>query len=104
MKTTLIKDEAILRLLEQLTEHLEPEKFDVVDHWESDLCAIGIARAGKPGFLVYVSTFGQRGDSYFVSLEWPPAPGSDLPYEPAGEQQAKSFAEVLMLVQQHLNL
>ena len=104
MKTMLIKDAAILRFIEHLTEHLGPGTFDIVDHWESDLCAIGIARPGKPGFLVYISTFGHRNDCYFVSLELPPAPGSDLPYEQAGEQQTRSFNEVLTLIQEHLNL
>lgn len=91
MKTTLIKNEVILRLLDRLTEHLGPGTFDIVDHWEGDLYAIGIARPDNPGFLVYISIFGHHNDTYFVSLELPPAAGSDLPYSQAGEQEAKSF-------------
>lgn len=104
MKNTLTKDATVLQLIERLTEHLGPGTFDIVDHWESDLSAIGITRPSKPGHLVYISTFGHHGDSYFVSLELPPAHGSDLPYEPAGEQQTKSFDELLTLIQKHLKL
>ena len=104
MQITLIKDATILRLLDRLTEHLEPGTFDIVDHWKGDLCAIGIARSAKPGFLVYTSTFGHHDDTCFVSLELPPAAGSNLPYAQAGEQETKTFKELLEMIQKHLNL
>ena len=103
MKTTLIKDEAILRLLDRLTEHLGPGTFDIVDHWESDMRSIGITRTDNPGFLVYISTFDRYDDTFFVSLELLPEAGSDLPYAQAGEQEAKSFNELLTIIQKHFN-
>jgi len=104
MKTTLNKERSILRFLARLTESLGPNTFDIVDHWETDLGAIGITQPRKPGFLVYVSTFGQFKQNYFVSLELPPARGSDLPYKQGRQQQTQSFNEVLALIQGHLNL
>jgi hypothetical protein len=68
------------------------------------LCAIGIARTDKPGLLVYISTFGHHDDTCFISLELPPATVSDLPYTPAGEQETKTFKELLEMIQKHLNL
>lgn len=103
MKTPLIKDATILRLLDRLKEHLGPGTFDVVDHWESDLCAIGVARPDNPRVLVYISTFRRHDDTCFVGLELPAAAGSDPPYTQAGERVTKNFGELLTIIQRHLN-
>lgn len=50
------KDESITWMLNELQTALEDIAFDVVDHWESDKCAIGIAR---PDYHPYVSV-GER--------------------------------------------
>jgi len=103
VKTELQKDRTILRLLNKLTKRLGSQAFDVVDHWDADLCAIGIARPDDHRVLVYVCTFGQQAGAYFVSLELPPTAGSDLPYSSAGEQEAKSFDELVEIIQRHFS-
>lgn len=40
-----------------------------MDHWECDLCAIGIAAAGEPQRLVYVSTYGKAPGSFDYECE-----------------------------------
>ena len=89
-KTPLQKDQSIVRLLDGLTARLGPRAFDVVDHWESDLCAIGIARPDNHDVLVYISTNGESDERCSVSLELPPQPGSDIPYTAAGDHDAAS--------------
>jgi hypothetical protein len=100
------KDETIIRLLAKLRERLGVAGFDVVDHWELDLCAVGIARRGESKVLVYVSTHGQPESTYFVSLELPPESGNqewaNHPYTPAGECVARSFEELVEVIRKHL--
>ena len=98
------KDPSIHDLLARLTAAFGAGSFDVVDHWEADRCAIGVARPGEPGTLAYVSTSGLPGGRYTVHLERPPSPGSALPYAPAGEREDIGLDEVLAVVETHLGL
>lgn len=98
------KDVSIHALLARFEAAFGAGSFDVVDHWEADLCAVGVARPGEPGTLAYVSTFGLPDGRYSVRLERPPSPGSDLPYTPAGEREDIGLDEVLAVVGAHLGL
>ncbi len=103
MNSKLQKDESVIRLLDRLRSRLGAGAFDVVDYWEADLCAVGIARPDSHGVLVYVCTYGRTDDRYFVSLELPAPAGSDMPYAAAGEQDAASFEELLEIIQRHFD-
>jgi hypothetical protein len=97
------KHESILGFLARLSGELDPSSWEVVDHWDSDLHAIGIARRGEPGVLVFVSTRRQLPGRFFCSLELPPPPGDDAPYRPAGDRDGVEFPDVLRLVREHLS-
>lgn len=101
MNTRFQKDQSIIRLIDGLRALLGPRAFDVVDHWESDLCAVGIARPDNHGVLVYISTSGKPGERCSVSLELPPQPGSDIPYTAAGDQDAANLNELAEIIQRH---
>ncbi|MGH3850515.1 MAG: hypothetical protein ACRDRT_12575 [Pseudonocardiaceae bacterium] len=101
MNTQLQKDQSVIRLLDGLRERLGLRAFDVVDHWEADSCAIGIARPDNHGVLVYISTNGEAGERCSVSLELPPQPGSDIPYTAAGDHDAASLDELAEIVRRH---
>ena len=105
VNSALQKDESIIRLLDRLRGRLGAGAFDVVDHWEGDLCAVGIARPDEHGVLVYVCTAHEPEDTYFVSLELPPRPGDEQwanhPYTPAGEQRVQGFEALVQVVQGH---
>ena len=51
----LTKDESIIKLLDEL----RPTEcgWEIVDHWDADLCAIGLSSNRNPERLVYVSTY-----------------------------------------------
>jgi hypothetical protein len=102
--STLQKDDTIIRLLTRLRERLGAGAFDVVDRWESDLCAIGFARPDDHRVLVYVCTYERQDGAYFVSLELPPAADSDMAYSSAGERDVASFEELVEIIQRHLFL
>jgi hypothetical protein len=72
MASPLDKDPIIIALLERLGERLGPDSFDIVDHWESDLCAVGIASPRDHGILAYLSCYGEPEGRYHVELELPP--------------------------------
>ena len=54
------KDPSIVAFVERVTGALGPAGWQVADHWDGDLCAIGIASASDPERLVYVCTYQQH--------------------------------------------
>src|SRR5437763_1616950 len=78
--------------------------FNITDHWEGDLCAVGIASVNDNRQLVYVSAFGMPDGQYYIELENPPAPNSDLPYELVGDMDHIDFEDLTEIVAKHLSL
>jgi hypothetical protein len=74
----------------------------VVDHWEGDLYAIGIASAQEPARLVYVSTFGNLNETFDYECELPPTSSEEL-YRVAREGKGVSFEELLKVMVSHLD-
>jgi hypothetical protein len=56
-------------LLDRLRDDFDEDAFDVVDRWEADLCAIGIAAHDDHRRLVYISTWGWEGERFSFELE-----------------------------------
>ncbi len=56
------KDKSINSLINRL--NLKEHNWVVIDHWESDECAIGIANPHSLRILVYISTFGKDSQKY----------------------------------------
>jgi uncharacterized protein (DUF433 family) len=96
------KDKSVTELVKWLEERL-CQRLLIVDHWDADMSAIGVARPGNPNQLVYISTWGRDPDHYFVELEAAPSPGSDLPYETLARYQELDRENLLKIVQEHLN-
>ena len=71
------KSKRIRRLVAWLRPQVE---FAIVDHWEGDLIAIGLACKEDHHQLVYIAEKqGKR--TYFVELETAPNAGTDFPYK-----------------------
>ena len=94
----------VLDTLRRLRERFGVGTFVVLDDWDADLAAVGIARPDVPERLVYFAVKPAEGGEYFVSLEDPPAPGSELPYLPAGDHAGVDFEGLAALVATHLGL
>ena len=97
------KDSEITDLLQWLRQKLG-DSFIVVDHWEGDLCAIGLSSPNDPSQLVYVLTFERPPGRYAVELESPPVAGSDLPYRSVGKFDFLSREELLVIVKDHIQI
>jgi hypothetical protein len=101
------KHHTITRLLPRLRKRLGADAFDVVDHWDADLRAVGLARPDDHAVLVYVCTHGLPNGRYFASLELPPAqagePWANHPYTPAGERDRLTFEELVEVIRKHFS-
>ena len=95
------KDQSIVDLLAALSAALGPGAFDVVDHWEADLVAVGIGSPENHDVLAYLSTHEKSAGRYLVHLELPSSPGSELPHTPAGEHDDVSFEMLVGLLRHH---
>ena len=98
------KDPELIRAVDALRRRFG-DAMVVVDHWEGDLTAVGIARKGAELRLAYISVkAGSEGPTFYVSLENPPERGSDMPYASAGDHDELSFADAADIVAEHLGL
>lgn len=91
------KDQTIRDLVAALP--MKENAWVVVDHWDADLCAIGIARADRPRQLVYISTFGRDPRRYDYQCEMPSGP-EDFRTTAAGDDV--DFEALLGAVRKHL--
>ena len=96
------KDHTIIKALAQLKKELGEGAFRVVDDREASAYAVGVASPKHKGLLAYVSTFDKPEGFYFLSLEFPPPPGSERSYAPAGEFEHVNLGRLVRLIKQHL--
>jgi len=75
------KDATIAELLSWLRQRLG-NKLVVTDHWDADLCAVGISAPDESA----------------------PLPGSDAPYQTVGQFQAVTREDLLQIVEDHLRI
>ena len=62
------KDESITIILHHLQKKFGRSEILIKDHWDADLCAIGLTN--KTGeYLIYISTFGKNETQYYASIE-----------------------------------
>ena len=85
-------------MLEKLRAALGSDAFDIVDHWPSDLIAIGIASPKNHHVLVYIGIFD---DGYYAELELPPNPNDDSLYEVARRHSGLSFSQLVDIMVNH---
>jgi hypothetical protein len=84
---SMVKDGAILDAVEHLRMCLAPDEFQIMDHWEEDLGAIGIASPSDLQRLVYFALESGGEHRFYVSLEAAPTEGSELPYVDCGKSR-----------------
>jgi hypothetical protein len=101
MESNLEKDARILAVLDRLKLTLEAGAFDIVDHWSSDLIALGIASPQNHQGLVYIGVFD---DGYYAELELPRLTGDDGLYRVAGRYSGLTFDQLASVVAKHLAL
>ncbi len=95
------KDPSIVHFLKRL--NLEERGWTTVDHWDSDLMAIGVTRAEEPRRLVYVSTFDKPDGRFYFECE-SPVGEDDAEFEVGESSEDASFDEVLSAIERHLKL
>ena len=93
------KDQSILDLLTQL--QLDERGLIPIDHWDADLCAIGIIRKGDSRRLVYISTYDKQPGRYFYECEEAAGLQSDE-YTVTGSEDDVDFDRLLYALENHL--
>ncbi|HTN99286.1 MAG TPA: hypothetical protein VL068_01320 [Microthrixaceae bacterium] len=73
----------------------------MINHWDGDDCAVGIARSGIPRRLVYVSTFEKSPDRYAYECETPVGP-NDSDCEVVWRSDDVTYDELLQVIEGHL--
>lgn len=96
---TLVKHGTILAFLEELAADLGPEAFTVVDHWEADLCSIGVASPANHDLYAYVSTWDQAPGHYYVDLD--ERTGAAFPVTKE-RMESVDYSTALAKIRQHL--
>lgn len=78
MSESLEKDKSIVDLVERL--NLERRKWQILNEWEMDLCAIGFVKQGNNNRWVYVCTYGLEDGrfNYDCDLRSGTSEGSDV--------------------------
>jgi hypothetical protein len=98
------KDAFIHDFIRRLRADMPVGSFVIVDHWDADLTAIGIAKPDDTRTLVYVASRESRIDDMYVELEEPPEAGSDMPYQSVGKFEHLTFERVADLIVSHLGI
>ena len=94
-----MKDRRITALLEWL--ELPARGWIVVDHWDADLCAIGLARADAPRRLVYVSVWRRAVDRFDYECEVPTGP-DPTDYRVIATAEDVDLATLVRVLDDHL--
>lgn len=98
---SLVKDSSILELLNRID--LDSRNWTVIDYWDADLCAVGIAHKDHPRHLVYISTFGEARNHYYYECEEPSGPElTDYSAVDSGENV--SCEHLLRVLEHHLSV
>lgn len=87
----------------KLVERLRPADrgWAIVDHWDADLCAIGIAHPRRLRRLVYVSTWRMRPGRYSYECEAPSGP-KETDYEVVETGEDVDFVTLTSVMARHL--
>ena len=95
------KHPQIREFLGKLEASLPSGEYQLVDFWDADPCAIGVAARDDQRRLVYVSTYEQEDGTYAFECEAPPDDGSD-DYQVVEEGENLPFDALLQKIRSHL--
>jgi hypothetical protein len=98
--SNLVKDAAIIELLQRLRRDLGAGSFVVCDHWDADLCAVGVAKVGDERTLAYVSVYGNSPGAYYLELEDGAGDGAD--WQTVGRWERIAYSELRDRIAEHI--
>lgn len=96
------KNPAIVSALDYLRHQLGNGYFQLADHWEGDLMAVGIAHPTDPTCLVYIACGDGASPSYTAILERRPSADIGPPYEECCRFADLGLADLASVVAAHL--
>lgn len=97
-----MKDKSIIEAVQYLQNKFGEEKVIIEDHWDGDMCAIGLTGPTKTN-LVYISTYKISAGLFFVSIELP-SKDINFPYIDGGSFENITLLELEEIVKKYLIL
>ncbi len=82
--------------------HAGPQAWVVLDVWDADLCATGVAMSGNASRRVYVSTYEMPAGRFYCECE-ASRPGEPGEFDTVGREDDLSLEELLAKIAQHLS-
>lgn len=98
------KDRRLVQLIGAFTEAFGAEAFVLVDHWDTDLSAIGLGRREARSHLVYVSVWRTATNRLSIGFETGSSSGSLLPYAEPALVREVTFEHAVELAAGHLGV
>jgi hypothetical protein len=95
------KDRSLRELVSNLAERLPPKSFIVVDRWEADPFAIGLARPSDPDHLVFITSDRDVNGRFFM-LRQLPSDSDRVPHRAAGADQFQDIEALADAIADHL--
>lgn len=96
------KEAPIHEVLIRLRDRLGVSGFELVDHWDADLHAVGIGRPGDNRYVAHISTWAMQKGRYYLSLDAPRANDSDSEIVEVERFDNIDFSTLLTHVGRHL--
>ncbi|WP_448954872.1 hypothetical protein [Labrys neptuniae] len=93
---------AIVRALAHLRDRLGDEAFQLVDHWEGDDLATGIASPQDANRLVYIACPDALPSAYTAILERASSSENEIPFEECGSFEGLDVDGLVDVVSVHL--
>ncbi|MEY4578668.1 MAG: hypothetical protein RL701_3371 [Pseudomonadota bacterium] len=98
------KHEHLQQTVAELERLIGAGAFAVVDLWEGDPLAVGLASPNDARVLAHLVVDPDRPLAFFVELELPPQGITDIPYTPAGTFEQLTLSAVVELIVSHLGI
>lgn len=92
-----------MRVVKRLHDDLAPLRFIVLDHWEADRHAIGLAAPDDHQRLAYISTWAHPDGEFDFELEVAPQKGADRAYDVVMRNGACDYSTLRAAIKRHLS-
>lgn len=101
---SLAKADNVRWVLAALAGRFGHDSFQIIDDWEADLCAVGIARPDDPNKVAYISTYGLPEGQYACHIDIWPSEGSDGGYKNIAQLERVGFATLVTAITEYLGI
>ena len=97
------KDKSIIDFVNMIQHEIDSHGWIIIDNWDADRFAVGIAKKANPKILVYISTYEKSPFKYDYECEMPEN-DQGLEYEAIDKEVDVDIKKVVSILKQHLKI